>query len=299
MNNTPTFHLEDNVSYYEHASYTWSEDSIRYVNTVTPHIRNCYLYMQECGIFMTTSPYFTERSNLPSYLILYTLSGEGKLRYNHHTWKLLPGRCFFINCIKAHRYEALPGKNWDFLWLHFYGNQSSFYYEDFSLSSPPVLMLHDTFLVESALRRILSIHQKKAVYAEILTANLITNIITELMIQKITESENGSKHPNLVNDAIVYIQSHYTDVITLDNLARQICVSKYHLSREFTRHMGISINQYLIAYRIACAKRLLLESKLSVEDVAFQVGMNHVSHFIHLFKAREGITPLEYRKLWE
>ena len=51
MKNHPTFHLgNDHTDYYEQASYTWSEDSIRFLNTVNPSTQAHYLYVQECGV---------------------------------------------------------------------------------------------------------------------------------------------------------------------------------------------------------------------------------------------------------
>ena len=87
--------------------------------------------------------------------------------------------------------------------------------------------------------------------------------------------------------------------MSLDLISSHLNVSKYHLSREFSRCMGMSIHQYLISCRIQAAKELLRESSLSVEDIACQVGIGHVSHFIQLFRDREGSTPLEYRKMWK
>ena len=131
LQNTPTFHLEEKTPYYENASYTWSEDSIRYMNTVSPHARKNYLYMQECGYFQTAAPYYTERSDLPSYLILYTLSGRGQLLYEHTSHMLEAGSCFYIDCKNPHRYEPQKGQNWEFLWLHFQGICAEGYYTEF------------------------------------------------------------------------------------------------------------------------------------------------------------------------
>lgn len=299
MFGTPTFNLQEEVPYYERASYTWSQDSIRYINTVTPHTRDNYLYVQECGHFKTTFPYYTERSYLPSYLTLYTLSGTGILTYNHQKYELLPQSCFYINCVNPHRYETPSGKNWEFLWLHFYGINAAGYYEDFSVSHMPVLQVYNSFVIENSLQRILSVHQKKTVYAEIITANLITNIITELFIQIQRGTNHHSFLPDFINDTVSYIQSQYAEALSLDIIANKMSISKFHLSREFTRYMGTSINQYIISCRITHAKELLRESSLSVEEIAHNIGLNYTSHFIQLFKKREGVTPLEYRKLWE
>ena len=129
MNTFPIFNPEFSSSYYEDASYNWTEDSIRCTNVVSPHTRKNYLFVQECGYFKTKFPYYTERASLPSYLLLYTISGKGILTYEKQSYSLISGTCFYINCMKPHRYEAVSdkvssSKPWEFLWLHFYGNSS-------------------------------------------------------------------------------------------------------------------------------------------------------------------------------
>ena len=299
LHNTPTFHLDTDANYYENASYTWSDDSIRYVNTISPHARRNYLYMQECGYFQTRVPYYTERPGLPSFLILYTLSGRGRLLYEHTSYTLEAESCFYIDCMYPHRYEPCKGQSWEFLWLHFYGIGASGYYADYCSTGSSVIMVQNPFLAESTLRRILALNQRKTVYTEILTANLISNLVTELIIQKLTSSQKPFRLPDSVQDALSLIHTHYQEPLRLDQIALTLNISKYHLSREFSRYMGLSFHQYLINCRIQAAKELLRESNMSVESIACQVGIPHVSHFIRLFREREGITPLEYRNIWK
>ncbi len=303
MKHSKTFNTDISTEYYENASYSWTEDSRRYMNTVSAYTRANYLYMQECGHFKTTYPYYTERASLPSYLILYTISGKGVLTYHNKKKLLEEGSCFFIDCMEPHRYEIEKdteetGKKWEFLWVHFYGMSAEGYYREFADNNEPVIQIQDTFLIESNMRRIIAIHQKKAVYAEVLTANVIHTILTELLIQRMTDFNECFYIPDDISQAISFIQAHYTENIFLEDIARQVNLSKFHLAREFTRYMGISINQYMINCRIGRAKELLRESNLSVGEIAFLVGIPHVSHFIQLFKEREGMTPLKYRKMW-
>lgn len=287
------------MPYYENASYSWSENSVRFINTISPHTREHYLYMQECGYFQTAHPYYTERSSLPSYLILYTLSGSGRLIYGKNFYTLGKGSCFYIDCMQPHRYEPSPGSCWEFLWLHFNGITAKGYYTDYIRTGDPVLQIQETFPTESSLRRILSLNQRKTIYSEVLTASLITSLITELIIQKQTHSQTPFRVPDIVHDTVNFIQSHYPDPLTLKLIAGQMNVSESHLSREFSHCMGISVYQYIISCRIQAAKELLRESSLSVEAIACQVGSSHVSHFIRLFREREGCTPLEYQKIWQ
>ena len=96
------------AKFLERASFDWSEDSIRFINTPSPKAKSTFFYMQEAGYFKTTPPYFTERAGLPSFLIVYTLSGKGILHYGDDEYTLSNGQCFFINCMNHHDYETPP-----------------------------------------------------------------------------------------------------------------------------------------------------------------------------------------------
>ncbi|MEG0216116.1 MAG: helix-turn-helix transcriptional regulator, partial [Hungatella sp.] len=90
----------------------------------------------------------------------------------------------------------------------------------------------------------------------------------------------------------------FKEEISLDCLCQQFGVSKFHLCREFKRYIGRSVTHYLIENRLNFAKELLRNSTLSISCISEQCGINHVSHFINLFKRKEGITPAVYRKEW-
>lgn len=225
LHNTPTFHLEEKIAYYENASYNWSENSIRYMNTVSSHARKNYLYVQECGYFQTFAPYYTERSELPSYLILYTLSGQGRLLYGHISHTLGPGSCFYIDCRHPHRYEPYKEKTWEFLWLHFQGISAQGYYTEYCSTGGPVISVQEPFLTESTLRRILALNLRKTVYSEVLTSSLITSLITELVIQKLTLSQKHFRLPDSVHDAAFFLKTHYPEPLRLDQIARHLNVS--------------------------------------------------------------------------
>uniref|UniRef100_UPI003568068E helix-turn-helix transcriptional regulator n=1 Tax=Cohnella sp. TaxID=1883426 RepID=UPI003568068E len=72
----------------------------------------------------------------------------------------------------------------------------------------------------------------------------------------------------------------------------------YHLSKEFKCYTGFSPNEYLIHTRITRAKELLRFTDMPVAEIALSVGVDNVSHFINLFRDRETMTPLAYRKTW-
>lgn len=287
--------------YLERASYTWSEDSKRIMLTASPLARSTFFYVQECGYFITTPPYFTERKNLNSFLILYTISGTGHLLYQEKEYTLTAGSCFFIHCTQYHYYDTVPASSdstWEFLWLHFNGSSSLGYYQTFVKDGFQVLYMQDSFLIESALYRIFTLAQHKHATTETVLSNLIVNLLTELLIQSSLNETKTLDLPLYLQDIIKEIDQNSIMALNLDYFAHKYHRSKYHLSREFKKHIGITLYEYVLRARISYAKELLKYSSLSVDSIASQCGFNNVSHFINLFKAREKKTPLAFRKEW-
>lgn len=286
-------------NYLERASYSWTDDSVRLIITPSNIAKSIFFYVQEAGYFKTQTPYFTERQNLDSFLIVYTISGKGLLRYRGMEYILTPGQCFYINCMEHHYYEALSNNTWEFLWIHFNGSNALGYYEEFAKNGFRILNIQDKFFMESTLRRILSINRTKDVSTEINTSNLIINILSEILIQTATCESQILFIPDSIKATMKYIDQNFHTTITLDDLEKNLSISKFHLSKEFKKYTGLTIGEYIISNRLSCAKELLKYSDLSINEITYKSGMNNVSHFINLFKNREGTTPLAYRKEWQ
>lgn len=94
-----------------------------------------------------------------------------------------------------------------------------------------------------------------------------------------------------------YIESHYADSITLNQLSEIAGISKYHLLRLFTRQKGISPYCFLETIRINHAKKLLEQGMLPME-VAIQTGFSDQSHFTNFFKKLIGLTPKQYMRIF-
>jgi YesN/AraC family two-component response regulator len=290
--------MSNSNRYLERASYSWSDDSVRLIVTPSNIAKSIFFYIQEVGYFKTKSPYFTERQNLDSFLIVYTISGKGLLRYEGKEYILSSGQCFYINCMKHHYYEALSNNTWEFLWVHFNGSNALGYYKEFVKNGFKLLTIQDKFLFESTLRRIIAINVKKDISTEIISSNLIINLLSELLIQTSTNEAQTIFIPDYVKSAMKYIDQNFHTTITLDDLEKNIGISKFYLSKEFKKYTGSTIGEYIISNRLSCAKELLKYSDLSIHEITYQSGMNNVSHFINLFKTREGTTPLAFRKAW-
>lgn len=90
--------------------------------------------------------------------------------------------------------------------------------------------------------------------------------------------------------AVEYIHDHLASDISLDALALEAKVSKYHFLRLFKNHTGLTPHQYIIAKRICQAKTLVLKGE-SLSLAGLQVGFSDQSHFIRSFRKIYGYSP--------
>jgi YesN/AraC family two-component response regulator len=91
------------------------------------------------------------------------------------------------------------------------------------------------------------------------------------------------------------IQLRYWDNLSLAGLARELGMSKYHLSRRFKEAMGMTFRSYLLRTRLERAKVLLSRDQGSITEVAQTVGFGDLPRFDKLFKRYTGLTPSAYR----
>jgi|P827metagenome_2_1110787.scaffolds.fasta_scaffold07493_3 two-component system response regulator YesN len=109
------------------------------------------------------------------------------------------------------------------------------------------------------------------------------------------DEETNTANSFIVNNAIEYIKEHYAEKIRLVDVADEIYVSQWHLSKLINKHTGSNFSEILNGIRIEKAKSLLKNPALKIYDIAEQVGFSDLTHFSRVFKKTEGISANEYR----
>ena len=100
-----------------------------------------------------------------------------------------------------------------------------------------------------------------------------------------------------VQRAYEIMEERFTQPLRMSEVAAMLHISPAYLSRLIRQETGGSFSDCLTAIRLNHAKQMLQITDISVEDIALACGFSHASHFIRLFHAKEGLTPLRYRKL--
>jgi AraC family transcriptional regulator len=115
-----------------------------------------------------------------------------------------------------------------------------------------------------------------------------------------TNEESRGASPSLpgykLRQITDWMSEHISEDFSLDELAARVGLSKFHFQRLFKSAVGVSPSRYQINLRLNEARQLLRETKMSVVDVALEVGYTNPSHFAQLFRRETGLSPSDYRR---
>lgn len=278
--------------------------SKRILSTPSAYAKNHYLYIQEVGSLLSIEPHISSRHNLLSFLFFSVISGKGYLTYEGKRHVLYAGDCVWIDCHKLYSHESSEEEPWSLTWIHFYGKDAKEFYDVFMEQGHSYVFhpLSISPFVE-CITTLYDTHKHQTFLTELSSHKYVTDIITLCYTESglWKSDENGlleNSMRNKLKHIREFIDNHFTEKISLDDLAEHFFISKYHLSREFHKEYGITIGNDITAKKISKAKSLLRFTKNPIENIADLCGFQDSGYFIKVFKNAENMTPLEYRKKW-
>jgi len=125
-----------------------------------------------------------------------------------------------------------------------------------------------------------------------------TDALLEKIYDLVSNNKNSEKHVidnKDFQDLIYYINTHYMEKLTLNELSKQYYFNSNYLCLLFKKHLNTSFSNYIFEIRMEKAKELLLDYRYSVSDVAQKVGYSEYSYFNRSFKKYFGITPSAFK----
>ncbi|MEO3944997.1 AraC family transcriptional regulator [Gorillibacterium sp. CAU 1737] len=236
------------------------------------------------------------KEGYPSFQWLYCSSGVGTLRVRGEELPVTPGTGMFLYPHEPHEYEGL--EPWELDWITLYGSQveplallaglteSGVY----KVPHPEPLLAHLRHAQAIALsnRPLVGLECSKAAYS------LMLDLTRYLSQGSGAIQESGSDRLQPVFD---YMETHYAETVTLEELAEVIGVSAKHLCVLFRRSIKLRPMEYLNLLRIRKSKEIMLQERtVTVKEVSRRVGFETPGYFSLLFKRSEGTTPDLFRK---
>lgn len=262
---------------------------------ITDYAREKLFYMEAFNRFYYEKGSFTERQDFQSYLIAYTYSGEGSLKYGGREYTLREGDGFFINCRNYHYYSAIS-EVWDVGILHLNGPLLADLSQQYMMHTSPVFHEPLTGQTQEFIEKLLHLYSSLIPDRDWHISNCLDSLVCHLLELQSRKETGSFSIPEDFQYLIKYMESNYTRSMSLDYLADFIGMSKYAFSRSFRKYTGFSPIDYLITLRIERAKVLLKNSSMSAAEIAEEVGIHDVNNFTNLFRKKTGFTPGVYRK---
>ncbi|MBP3470291.1 MAG: response regulator [Lachnospiraceae bacterium] len=122
-----------------------------------------------------------------------------------------------------------------------------------------------------------------------------SKILIEAVMEHIDTVESRGKE-SVIIQIKKYIDNHYSESITLNEISRKYYINAAYFSRAFKREIGINFNDYLRKLRLDKAAAFLASTDLKIYEIAGKVGFDNPNYFMKKFQEQYGITPGKYRE---
>lgn len=209
----------------------------------------------------------------------YVREGTGTLHIKGKDYPVEAGQFFLVMIGENAVCTADEEDPWEYQWVGFTGVLS----HDFA-QVPPVFSLPDEIV-----SRLFDLRCPEE--------NMGRRIASDLLLLHSKLISPKERQRDYVQAALDTIQTTYMHKISAATLAKEMGIDRSHLSRLFKSRMDISIQDYILRYRISESKRYL-KSGYSVKETALLCGFNDPPNFTKMFSREERITPSEWKKIY-
>lgn len=276
-------------------------NSKRVIYTASSFAKDNLLFLQEVGELQAQKEHVSQRENLTSFLFFLVEEGSGLLEYNGQTFNLTKGMSVFIDCRGSYAHSTSADDLWRLKWVHFYGNNLDGIYRKYLERGGLSVYVSEHFEETSQiLSDIQTVADSDDYLRDMKINERLNSLLTIIMSQSWHPENSGRRDKNRrqLTDVVLYLEDHYREKITLDDLSGKFFINKYYLTRLFKEQYGTTVLAYLDHIRITQAKEYLRFTDYSAEEIGRMVGIEEPGYFNRVFKKVESITPGEYRKQW-
>lgn len=274
-------------------------ESRRILRTPSALAREALLYVQEIGEMTCKEPRQNWRNSLDSYLLILVEEGCGTVTVGEETLALQEGDVAFLDCHQPYSHCCDAREPWKILWVHWNGQVMPHLYEVFRQRNVSVVLSGAADWVEPVLLRLESIAREEAPDYELYESECLTQLMTLLLTKKPERGGHASGETLQKWEQIhQYLEEHFAEKITLEDLGKRFSVSKYYMLRGFKRRYSVTIVQFINQCRMNYAKNELRFTDKQIDTIAEECGIHDSSYFNRIFRTTEGISAGAYRRQW-
>jgi AraC-like DNA-binding protein len=245
------------------------------------------------------------------YEVYFFIGGNVEYSVEGNSYHLKSGDILLINPLELHQPRISPHQN-DYERIVLWINKN--YLADLCRNSTSLtrcfdnsnpnhsnllrLNLTEQEQIYSRLKELIKESSENEYASDIACRAILTGFLVE--INRLTMKKEGSpalqkKNSPLISSVLDYINIHYCEKLSLEKIAEEFFVSKYHLSHAFNIAVGTSPHRYITLKRLIHAKQMM-SSGIKPTTAAANCGFNDYAGFYRAFSAEYGITPAEYMR---
>lgn len=228
--------------------------------------------------------------------LFYIVGGKGQFLIADQTFPVDANSLVIINPNVLHTEDSLNAQPLEYIVLGIEGIELAA--SDISSDGFCILDRFESAEISGCLRNILrEMEQKNTGYEDVCQAYMEILVIRLMRATSIAvPAEPQTLTTNRQCAAVRrYIDLHFKEALTLEQLAEEGHMNKYYLSHAFKREYGTSPINYMISKRIEESKYLLAETDLSMSQIAQLLGFSSLSYFSQVFHRSQGTSPKDYR----
>lgn len=235
------------------------------------------------------------------YLIHYIISGSGSFMVRDKTYNLQKGQGFLIVPDVVTYYQADFDDPWTYTWVGFHGLKAESYLKSagLTLENPIFTYTRDDYIKKCFNDMLETKKMQKS--REIRLLGILYLFLSQLMEtndnRKFTD-ENENRTDLYIKRTVEFIAMNYSSKTNVSDIAHYVGLDRSYLGSIFSRQMGMSLQEYLVSYRMDKACELMSNNSLSIGDISRSVGYDDQLLFSKVFKKYKGISPKIYRKAY-
>ncbi len=224
------------------------------------------------------------------YLIHCILEGEGYFYVGKRQYHLTKGEGFLIVPGMITYYQADRINPWTYCWVGFNGIDAKNICSQCGISPErPVFHFGNAARMEACIRGLYGSYAAKD------NGFLTLSRLYEFFSLLYNVDSVGEKGVGILDRALDYISKNYSYGITVSQIADHLGVSRSHLFRVFKENMGVSVQEYLLSFRLKRAETLIESTDMNIKEIMYSCGFNDLPNFSRQFRKAYGIPPGAYR----
>lgn len=247
---------------------------------------------------MIFDPVWAERTHAPQGVeLLHVIEGQMTLELQGERFAAGPGGTLLVPPGAMHRDEFDLSQGLDIFYCSFTWHLSKPFFERVDNHIMAAMSAERRTQLAAMLDHLRADPLGRTPAEKALLGGRLLSIMLFLLreIEDPPPVEEGSSTRGLMVRAKEYIHQHYNECVALDEIARALDVSSYHLSHAFSQESDFTLFAYLTHVRMDRAKEMLRAGKMNISEVARAVGYEDPNYFSKVFRKHCGSSPSSYK----